>query len=411
LTWTVFDALTVNFRHTKTQQHGEAKRQKRACYSNPFEYYIDLPFLLGLRFSCGFTFKQSRGYKLFPGSAKSQATRAGRILQMVLKEHEAEVLAMGYDKTSNLGLHSIRKGVATHIASLPGGPPPAATCLRGGWSMGQVKDIYFHQTQGGDEFVGRCVALLNMMNGDFAVSPAFFEDDVDSVSLENARNDVFPQFRSIAGMDRVLKMCLASLVHHRAEVDAFAPDHIARRNISMFCNPAGNGTEEVKVVRAWETREIQLTGVPPHVKELVDLDALRRESCLTVADKVYEKVIGGLKEYLESRGIGGGELTEARIKDMISSATGEYFERLEKKLDNMARLPGTIKCNDEDGEQEVKTYELQMNGLGQLTRIPADFEFPTSNTYNCWVQWNVGNKAQSIPPLRLTDPPAPSRLN
>ena len=292
---------------------------------------------------------------------------------------------MGYDKTSDLGLHSIRKGVATHIASLPGGPPPAAVCLCGGWSMGQVKDIYFHQTQGGDEFVGRCVALLNMMNGDFAVSPAFFEDDVDPILIESAVHDVFPQFRSIAGMDQVLKMCLTSLMHHCAKVTAFAPDHIAWRNVSMFCNPV-EGIMTVKVVHAWETREIQLTGVPPHVKELVDLDALRRES-LQVADKVYKKVIGGLKEYLESRGIGGGELTEARIKDMISSATGEYFERLKRKLDLMGRLPGTtIERNDEDGEQEVETYKLWTNGLGQLTRIPANFEFPTSNRYNCWVQ-------------------------
>jgi hypothetical protein len=43
------------------------------------------------------------------------------------------------------------------------------------------------------------------------------------------------------------------------------------------------------------------------MKELVDLDALRKES-LQVADKVYEKVMTGLKEYMESRGIGGGEL-------------------------------------------------------------------------------------------------------
>jgi len=140
MSWTVFDALTINFWHTKTQQHGEAKQQKWACYSNPFEYYSDLPFLLGLWLSCGFTFKQSQGHKLFPGSAKSQATQAGNILQRVLKEHEAEVLAMGYDKTSDLGLHSIHKGVVTHLASLPGGPPPAAVCLCGGWSMGQVKD-------------------------------------------------------------------------------------------------------------------------------------------------------------------------------------------------------------------------------------------------------------------------------
>ena len=48
LTWTTFDAMKVNFKHTKTQQHGEAKRQKRAVFSNPFEYYIDIPFLFGL---------------------------------------------------------------------------------------------------------------------------------------------------------------------------------------------------------------------------------------------------------------------------------------------------------------------------------------------------------------------------
>ena len=175
MSWTVFDALTVNFWHTKTQQHGEAKRQKQACYSNPFEYYIDLPLLLGLWLYCRFTFEKLQGYTLFPGSAKSQATQAGNILQRVLKEHEAEVLAMGYNKTSNLGLHSIQKGVATHLASLlSGGPPPAtAVCLCGGWSMGQVKDICFHQTQGGDKFVGCCIALLNMMNGDFAFSLLF----------------------------------------------------------------------------------------------------------------------------------------------------------------------------------------------------------------------------------------------
>jgi hypothetical protein len=277
--------------------------------------------------------------------------------------------------------------------------------------MGQVKDIYFHQTQGGDEFVGRCVAMLNMMNGDFAVSPAFFDDDVDAVWLQNTINDVFPQFRSVVGMDRVLRMCLASLIHHRDEVTAFAPSHIARRNIPIFCDPSriACAIEKVKLVHAWESRELHLTGVPPHVKELVDLDALRRES-LEVADKVYEKVMTGLKEYLESRGIGGGELTEARIRDMIASATGKYFERLEKKLDNLninkdgpnrASHQDTI---ERDNAQEVERYALRADGLGQLTRIPADFEFSTSNTYNCWVQWNVGNRAQSIPPIRLMDP-------
>ena len=48
LQWTHFDALHIRFRHAKTQQHGEARRHKRACCSNPFMAEIDLPFTLGL---------------------------------------------------------------------------------------------------------------------------------------------------------------------------------------------------------------------------------------------------------------------------------------------------------------------------------------------------------------------------
>jgi hypothetical protein len=49
---------------------------------------------------------------------------------------------------------SFRKGCASFLASLPGGASAGAICLRAGWSMGQVRDIY--QTQVGDKFVG-CV--------------------------------------------------------------------------------------------------------------------------------------------------------------------------------------------------------------------------------------------------------------
>ena len=88
-----------------------------------------------------FSFTQARGRKLFSGSSQSQPDGASAILKKVLKENEQEILAMGYDSVNNIGLHSIWKGVSTYLASLPGGPSPAALCLRGGWFMGQVKDI------------------------------------------------------------------------------------------------------------------------------------------------------------------------------------------------------------------------------------------------------------------------------
>ncbi len=58
------------------------------------------------------------------------------------KENEEEVLRMGYNSIDDIGLHSTRKGAASYLALIPGGPLPTAICLQGGWSMGQIKDIY-----------------------------------------------------------------------------------------------------------------------------------------------------------------------------------------------------------------------------------------------------------------------------
>jgi hypothetical protein len=233
ISWTSFDQMDVNFKHTKRQQHGEANRQKRAVYSNPYEHYINIPFLLGLYLSCGCSFTQAQGGKLFPGSSQSQSDRVSAILKKVLKENEQEVLSMGYDSVTNIGLHSIRKGLSIYLASLSGGSSPAALCLRGGWSMGQVKDIYFHQMQGGDKFTGRCSTLLNMMNGKFASSPALFVDGVDANWMTETIGKVFLNFQSVVGMDRILRISLASLIHHGEKVMAFDANHIAR-SIPIF---------------------------------------------------------------------------------------------------------------------------------------------------------------------------------
>jgi hypothetical protein len=115
--WKTFDSMGVYFRHTKTQQLGEAKRQKRNLYSNPFENSIYFTFLLGLYLATSFSSSQSRGRKLFLGSSKSQSVRVSALLGKVLKEHEDEVNNMGYDSVNDIGLHSARKGASSYLAS------------------------------------------------------------------------------------------------------------------------------------------------------------------------------------------------------------------------------------------------------------------------------------------------------
>lgn len=259
--------MHIRFRHTKTQQHGEAKRHRRACYSNPFNWEMDLPLLLALYLATGFNTPQGRGKRLFPGGGKSQSARIGALMKMCLEEHKEEVLMMGYDSllVDKIGLHSIRKGVSTYLASLPGGPPPAALCLRAGWSMGQVKDIYFHQSQGVDEFVGRCASMLNLMNGEFASSPAFFKDSADSAGIKTAVSQVFPHFDGCDGMGRLLEQCLASLVFHQDKILSLPPNHLAR-SISLFRDPQLRTelAQHVTIVSAWGNPRKAARNPTPH---------------------------------------------------------------------------------------------------------------------------------------------------
>jgi hypothetical protein len=91
--------------------------------------------------------------------------------------------------------------------------------------MGPVRDIYYHQTQGGDEFVGQCASMLNMFNGDFACSPAFFDgDDIPMSDLADAAvKDNFPHHHEMDGMKQILHCCLSAMVFHRKTILQLLP--------------------------------------------------------------------------------------------------------------------------------------------------------------------------------------------
>ncbi len=68
---------------------------------------------------------------------------------------------MGYNSYQEIGCHSIRKAAM-------------AICIRGGWSLGGVKDVYMTYEAEGDAFCGRILALLPLLQSDIAASPSQF---------------------------------------------------------------------------------------------------------------------------------------------------------------------------------------------------------------------------------------------
>jgi len=411
MSWLVFDAMHIRFRQTKSQQHGQARRYKRACYSNPFEWYIDLPLLLGLYLASDFNTVQRRGMRLFPGGGKSQSARVTDHFKRLLREHEDEVIALGYDNIHELGLHSIRKGVTTYLMSLPGGPSPAAICRRAGWSLGHVQDVYIFQTQEGDEFVGRCASMLNMMNGDFASSPAFFRDTLDSDFANEALSVVFPHHHRMDGSKQLLNRCLASMVFHRQRILNLQPNHAAR-SISLYCQSSMHNelANHVNMVHSWETN-IALTGIPPHIKLLVDMASIKRTQ-EHLLEELTARVVAGIENVLDDRQIGGGELTEGRVSAIVNTALQGRFDHLSQALTSRldaiaATAPALFQSSVEEQNQtgviplDLQTYELRSHGNGILSRLPSTYDFPSAGVYDCWVKWNIKDTQNKIPPLRL----------
>jgi hypothetical protein len=208
-----FDAFAISFAHSKTDQLGEESKYMRHLYSNPNVPLVCPVLALSMYLSSCVNTAQDLNDFLFPGS--EQETRFGKILKAVLGKKGETVSQLGY-APGDLGSHSIRKGAVSYLASLPGGPPSAAICIRAGWTMGKIKDIYMRYVTSGDQFVGRCLSLLPILRSDFGCSPPHFvgvNDDDDWV--DGMRCSQFPMVSLIAGFGRLTLMCLAGVLYHR----------------------------------------------------------------------------------------------------------------------------------------------------------------------------------------------------
>jgi hypothetical protein len=178
--------------------------------------------------------------------------------------------------------------------------------------------------------------------------------------------DVFPHFQLTVGMGQILRMCLASLVYHKALVLALDANHIAR-TISLFQDPTKLQPliDKVIVIQAWESTR-HLTGVPSHIKELIDLQALRVKQS-KLLELIINKVMLGLAECFDTRRIGGGEMTEGRIQEMIAEVSkinvDDLVKHMEDKVDSLKAVfqqsttDGAGRATRQDGSG-LGTYRL-----------------------------------------------------
>jgi len=384
-----FDSFQVYFQHSKTDQLGEEAKYPRHIYANPFSPSICPVLALTLYFSACFNCPLNPDSYLFPG--KDQEHRFSRLLTRLLDVHEGDLQTFGYAR-NEIGTHSIRKGAVSYLSATPGGPQAASVCVHAGWTMGKVRDIYMHYVESGDQFVGRCLAVLPLMSSEFACSPPYFLNTAtieDNNWIEAVRVTQFPMASHIPQYGLLTRMCLATLLHHRGWItENFSENHIVH-----FCSTALRRDDVsrrlsenalVVVTYPWNDKASHsYSGVPPYVSVMQELSLLRHDQ-LNLIDNFVIKVKVALDEF----GIDGDRITLNNLRQILD----QFRNDITTQLQNIGGGPGgnAPVITDGDGEEAGQRYKIYYYA-GKMKRVPENWRFPRCGVFDAWRQWWIGD--------------------
>ena len=100
--------------------------------------------------------------------------------------------------------------------------------------MRKVRDIYIKYEAGGDQFCGRVLSMLPLLQPEFGASPTHFLPECPRIWITATVAATFPMIVAIESQLRLLELCLAQLVFHKAYVEQWDENHIIRTSCQLF---------------------------------------------------------------------------------------------------------------------------------------------------------------------------------
>lgn len=397
------DCVRILFRQQKGDQLGLTARYPRHLYANPSNPVTSPVFALGLYFLT-FGVPLEATSKLFPG--RNQYKRFGRLLKAMLEEHIDEVRAFGFE-VSDIGTHSIRKGATTYLSSQPGGPPPAAICIRAGWTLGGVKDVYIKYEQSGDMFCGRCLSLMNLLQPQFGAAPPSFQHHggLTLARIQAITEALYPSLTNTGLSGAVTQFAMASLIFHRGEIERWPVDHYVRMNCQLFRSAEllAEVTPAVRVRYPWDIATVDDpapigTGIPPHVAILQELRTIGEVSNRFIAD-----FSARVHTILDERAVEVGGMSAQALALAIRDGTRDIRDQMEA-----IRVRGGVALGGappgQGGPvvppQAMHRWQLHLYG-GAFHILPQEWRFPSCTPLQVWIQWLLGDTVNEVPPLKM----------
>lgn len=272
------DCMTVVFPTHKGDKEGKNAVAKHV-YANPLN-----PVMCPILSLAIFVF--TKGIRLagsstivFGGQAKQNENIFSKWLSKICKDNAEELLSVGV-KAENVGTHSFRKGMATFLNGIPGGPSPIAIFLRAGWSLGRVVSSYILNGLGGDNLCGRCATGLDITSKEFSLLPPHFCEGDGPILTQEQWHEFLPGYVDYypESFRRVVPYLVAQLSYHHTFLDQQLPAFHPLRNSRIWKSGVLITLQgRLRGGTIAGTTPMKPTGIPPHVVIASEVSDLRGE--------------------------------------------------------------------------------------------------------------------------------------
>ena len=304
-------------------------------------------------------------------------------------------------RLSHFNAHGLRKGSGSHASSATTLPPSfVAVAARGEWSIGKILDVYFKFALGGDQYLGRILALLDPSDASFSILPPQWIDPTHPSVILGIRVCFGDVVTVHSGTNHdpsgLLSLLLASMVHHSDWLIGVCSRHPSHPFHSLpLLNDNPLLTELKSLVTLEPNTHVPIaTGVPPHVSHTQAIKEVQQAVNETKAYVVTfkEDLKQAVSDAVDAKVASEGGVNMAILKDIMGDLKKELFEKLESIMikqnntnaplsDNIPLVSGPVKVPSQN--------EFLYNGA--FWCLPASFQFPDGVTrYAGWKKWLVG---------------------
>mmetsp|Transcript_12129 Transcript_12129/g.15607 ORF Transcript_12129/g.15607 Transcript_12129/m.15607 type:complete len:659 (-) Transcript_12129:55-2031(-) len=424
------DALTIYVGKMKNDQEN-TRGYWRHVYANPLNPTICPVLALSLViFSCGY--RKEGTQRLF---ASNFQDNFNKWLTKFLKAKAQELLVLGL-VVCLIGSHSFRKGVATLIASFPGGADSISIWLRAGWSLGTVAQRYIFASTGGDQFVGRCAVGLSILTEHFAILPPHFHmPSVTEVMTPERWEELVPNYKTMPpGFRSAMPYLLASFLKHREFLDQMLPSNHPVRYCKAWTSKFAVDLSEKVLggVMENEVSHMQATGIPPNVVidrrigQLMENTSKLEAKIDTITGKVdsssqflieqfrvcFDQLPQAVSESVlrNCQVEGAVPITPDQINELIATNFAQISELIEGLRNEMKTLSGNglnpeeppmqLEPSDTTGSVFDDGFASFMWG-GRLHMVKEGFQLPSLSVMNWWTAYWEPNQVDNIRPLRF----------